>query len=902
MAQDLDGEPVVAAADSLVTTSPVTATSTVANIPGTTGTVAADTQLSVFISYSRRDSLDFTKQLAKALELLGHKPSVDLQGISGGDEWQARLHEMILEADTVIFVLSPESAGSPVCAWEVEEAHRLGKRILPVIGQPLGDAKPPERLQRLNYIHFIADTAVPDSGFGHGLAKLDAALKTDLAWLREHRLLLMRTEAWAARKRDPSRLLSAGLLAETDAWLTTRPATAPDITVIQRAYLDASKAALDKERQEREREFAERVRAIREAEAATKREAEALAAREAERIAREVAQKEAVAQAELAKANAELAKTEAEKAARQAVIVKQRTYAGLAAALMLAAVAGWFYVDADRQRGEAVKSAKVALAEAQRAEKSEDGARKAKEEAQVTQSGLLASVARDTLPKYPETATLLALEAVAGTEAIADGRPYVREAQVNLDAAYRAAEASHRLLTRVEHGGRVNSASFSPDMRLVATASGDLGSNQGEARVFEAVGGKELARVEHSGPVWSAAFNSDGRLVVTASGDLGSNKGEARVFEAKTGKELARVEHGGLVYSAAFSPDSRLVLTKSADKTARVFEAMTGKELARVEHGDSVIGAAFSPDGRLVLTRSNDKTARVFEAAGGKELTRVEHGGPVYSAAFSPDGRLVVTASDDKTARVFEAETGKALARVEHGDSVISAAFSPDGRLVVTRSDDKTARVFEAAGGKELARVEHGGPVYTAAFSPDGRLVVTASDDKTARVFEAAGGKELARVEHGGPVRSAAFSPDGRMVVTASRDKTARVFEAATGKELARVEHGGTVRSAAFSPDGRMVLTASYDKTARLWRAWSSQQHLVNSAVARAPQCLTPAQRKQYFLTPIPLLWCLERKLTPYHMPDWQAWLPLRKAWLASDRSTPEPPMPGSAKPDTASP
>ncbi len=121
--------------------------------PAPTAPAASD-QLSVFISYSRRDSLDFTKQLAKALELLGHKPSVDLQGISGGDEWQARLHEMILEADTVIFVLSPESAASPICAWEVEEAHRLGKRILPAIGQLLGGVKPPGRMQRLNYIHF----------------------------------------------------------------------------------------------------------------------------------------------------------------------------------------------------------------------------------------------------------------------------------------------------------------------------------------------------------------------------------------------------------------------------------------------------------------------------------------------------------------------------------------------------------------------------------------------------------------------------------------------------------------------------------------------------------------------------------------------------------------------------
>jgi WD40 repeat protein len=165
-------------------------------------------------------------------------------------------------------------------------------------------------------------------------------------------------------------------------------------------------------------------------------------------------------------------------------------------------------------------------------------------------------------------------------------------------------------------------------------------------------------------------------------------------------------------------------------------------------------------------------------------------------------------------------------------------------------------------------------------------------------ITEAADGKELARVEHGdgGDVNSAAFSPDGRLVVTASGDKTARVFEAAGGKELARVEHGSSVRSAAFSPDGASIITTSWDRFARLLRVWPTQQHLVNSAVSRAPQCLTPDQRKDYFLTLVPPLWCLERKLTPYHTADWQAWLPKQKAWLASGRQGEAPALPKSAE------
>ena len=61
---------------------------------------------------------------------------------------------MISEADTIVFILSPDSARSEICSHEVEEAVRLGKRILPVNCRPLEGASAPARLQDLNYIFF----------------------------------------------------------------------------------------------------------------------------------------------------------------------------------------------------------------------------------------------------------------------------------------------------------------------------------------------------------------------------------------------------------------------------------------------------------------------------------------------------------------------------------------------------------------------------------------------------------------------------------------------------------------------------------------------------------------------------------------------------------------------------
>ena len=196
-------------------------------------------KLRVFISYSR-DDLHFADQLDAALDACGFECLIDRHGISGGEDWKRRLGNLISEADTVVFVLSPTSARSEICAWEVEEATRLGKRILPVNCEPLEGTSPPPRLQELNYIFFYEDPKVSDSGFGTGLAKLAAALNTDFDWLRAHTRYLQRATEWHRGGRPANRLLSGDDITEAKAWAYHRPKNAPEPTALHLDFIRAS--------------------------------------------------------------------------------------------------------------------------------------------------------------------------------------------------------------------------------------------------------------------------------------------------------------------------------------------------------------------------------------------------------------------------------------------------------------------------------------------------------------------------------------------------------------------------------------------------------------------------------------------------------------------------------------
>ena len=238
-------------------------------------------KLRVFISYSR-DELDFADQLTAALDIYGFECFIDRDGITGGEDWKRRLGNLIGDADEVVFVLSPTSAHSEICAWEVEEAAPLNKRILPVICRPLEGASPPPRLRDLNYIFFHAEPKAPGSGFGTGLASLVAALNTDFNWLREHTRYLQRATEWDAGGRPTNRLLVGNDILEAKAWAARRPKSAPEPTALHLDFIRASEeeaeARLSAERKQLEAMAAaqtEREKALHEAEAALKQAADA---------------------------------------------------------------------------------------------------------------------------------------------------------------------------------------------------------------------------------------------------------------------------------------------------------------------------------------------------------------------------------------------------------------------------------------------------------------------------------------------------------------------------------------------------------------------------------------------------------------------------------------------------
>lgn len=203
----------------------------------------------IFISYSRKDTA-FAVRLEAALKERGFEPLIDRQdpialqdwskGIAPFEDWWKRIESLIGQADTIVFVLSPDSVASRVARDEINYAISLNKRFAPIVCRPVSASEVPEALRRLNFI-FFDDASRFDASADH----LAAALQIDLDWIRKHSDYGVAARTWvkAGRPGRHGMLLRSPVLEEAERWIAARPHSAPPPTDETVAFVEESRRA-----------------------------------------------------------------------------------------------------------------------------------------------------------------------------------------------------------------------------------------------------------------------------------------------------------------------------------------------------------------------------------------------------------------------------------------------------------------------------------------------------------------------------------------------------------------------------------------------------------------------------------------------------------------------------------
>ena len=163
--------------------------------------------------------------LTDILSTNGHDVFIDRRNLPYGEQWKSQLIELIKRCDVTVFCISLESVVSKWCIWELGEANRLNKKIIPIRLEITLAESIPTQISNIQILPYEGIFAM-DS---HTNMLLDV-ISIDQSWIKEHTRMSDYACVWAENFRNRDRLLRGAALEEAEQWLQNKSSRSPEPT------------------------------------------------------------------------------------------------------------------------------------------------------------------------------------------------------------------------------------------------------------------------------------------------------------------------------------------------------------------------------------------------------------------------------------------------------------------------------------------------------------------------------------------------------------------------------------------------------------------------------------------------------------------------------------------------
>jgi WD40 repeat protein len=493
-----------------------------------------------------------------------------------------------------------------------------------------------------------------------------------------------------------------------------------------------------------------------------------------------------------------------------------------AALLGIALVAGLVgttlgFVNAERQRGEAVRQRDIATSEKERADAKAAEALAA--EALATRNAYTANMlsACDALAESHHERAASFLD--AAPEALRGWEWNVLRARLDLSTHTVAAPTDGDV-------GQHDAMMPHPDGRSFFTVR----AYEAEAaQRWETRTGTLLASFEHPMGAQRAAsarawfrVAPDGGALHGWSSTGGAEPIHVSTWDLRTGERVRAttvVPGEALTSPPVLSPDGALLALSRQDRLW-LLEVETGRTVVSTRVGFGIAHREFSPDGTRLAVGDGRGHLEVRDGRTLDDPVVLDgHRNLAGSFFFTGDGRWLASSSLDQTTRIWDlAATPPTAIVLEHPQSAGAAFISPDAMRAVTFCGDGAIRVWDARTGALQTRFTADALVGgTVTLMPDGRNIAARHRDGTVRFWDTTADATVRLRGHRGLLTGAAFAETPGLVVSVGWDGWTgvpgciRIWDADTGDPVATLGRPGEIaRWLAVAPDGRRAaLTVS---------------------------------------------------------------------------------------------
>jgi WD40 repeat protein len=746
----------------------------------------------VFISYSRKDKT-FVQKLNDALDNAGVNAWVDWEGIELASDWMSRITAAIQGGDAFLFVISPDSLASKVCAEELELGLKLNKKLIPILYRdPEKGSTMHEKLAATNWVYLR-----PQDNFDETLPKLIEAINTDLEWVSQHTRLLERALEWEGKNKNNSSLLVGADLEDAERWMS-EAAAKPNrqVVALQAEYIRESRVV------------------------ATRRQRSLLIGVSFAAVISLVAGVVAVfasidanKQKDLAVKNQNIASTE------RAAAVESANEAATQRAI------------ADDKRGEAEE--KTNLANAQRSA--------ALAQIYQSQPGELNTSILLAIDSYQRNESFLAEDiiradvsamAVPVAEMKQDGYIYNIEwspdfkyfvtgnksdpadQEARNKACVWAADDGREVYCITEHSDDVNDALFSPDGKYLITGSADK-----TLRIWNAADGTLVKQFDFEDAVLDldvyqnlVAVAREKKTLTIIDLDNLDNPSMIKNFDRSIGVSTVKFSPEGS-YLAFGTKIGKVMFWRVGPNSKLIYDGPT--------HTDSTyVALAFSEDGTWLVSGGGDSNSRLTKNDGTSKIV-IPHEDWVEDVAFSPNGSWYVTVSDDNKVRVIDTKTNNQIVSMSHAGFVQRVKVSADGQWIATTGYDDTVRIWDSKTGNQMIEFPLEGNGSALAFNENATRIIAADEDGNISIWDISTIKNrVAYIEFAEYAHEARFSPSGEYLIV---NTDAYKIRSIASEDIIKVKDGTKSRTVivtnsltyntAISPDSKWIAAVEYDSS-----------------------------------------------------------------------------------------
>jgi WD40 repeat protein/serine/threonine protein kinase len=421
--------------------------------------------------------------------------------------------------------------------------------------------------------------------------------------------------------------------------------------------------------------------------------------------------------------------------------------------------------------------------------------------------------------------------------------------------------------TRVhDAAGRVLSIACSPNGKVLAASIVGSLKPAFDILLWNIEGGKLITELHgHVGNVWKICFSPDGRLLASASSDQ-----SIRIWETETGGLSSVLRgHSDEVWSVAFAPDGRSLA--SVDKQGMLFswalpqprgdglnsqlELIVGPRIFSPNNQTMAVGIGKERVALVDLHReqisrviTNATCAIGFENNGRALLTadpsglrRVDLSGSLTPAlrpltpplvnfevlAVSRDHRFLAAENELGQLFCWDLASGQLIDKVglPVGERVTFLAFSPDGnQLAVVREKTNEILLYSFRSKSTRTLNKHTLAAWSVAFSSDGSLIATAGMDDKVFLWKNETGEIVGTLEgHKEGVSGVAFSPNDRTLAALSGNRSVKLWNLPTQREVANITFNQMSAYLDFSPDGETLVACKPWLPEPRFEFWHSQ-------------------------------------------------------------------------------